>query len=50
MIEELDREFKAISINNRNMFGRYDENGVFALVCARHGIPRRMYNIYKGEG
>ncbi|KAL0582205.1 hypothetical protein ABG067_007982, partial [Albugo candida] len=32
------------------MFERYDENGVFALCCGRHGVPYKMYDIYEGEG
>ncbi|KAI8337864.1 hypothetical protein BD560DRAFT_413032, partial [Blakeslea trispora] len=46
-----DSVFKANGENNRNnSTGRYDENGIFSLSCARHGVPERMLNIYGGEG
>lgn len=50
MIQELEREFKAVSERNRTMYNRYDENGVFSMTCSRHGIPLRLYDIYRGEG
>ncbi|KAI8331824.1 hypothetical protein BD560DRAFT_448025 [Blakeslea trispora] len=46
-----DSVFKANGENNRNnSTGRYDENGIFSLSCARHGVPERMLSIYGGEG
>ncbi|OBZ80493.1 hypothetical protein A0J61_11458, partial [Choanephora cucurbitarum] len=46
-----DSVFKANDENSRNnSTGRYDENGIFSLSWARHGVPERMLNIYDGEG
>ncbi|KAL7326334.1 hypothetical protein PS15p_208690 [Mucor circinelloides] len=50
MIQELEREFKAVSKRNRTMYNRYDDNGVFSMTCSRHGIPLRLYDIYRGKG
>jgi hypothetical protein len=47
-----DSQFKANSNNSRtnNNKTRFVENGVFAMCCADHGVPERLYDIYGGEG
>ncbi|CAO3633980.1 unnamed protein product [Mucor hiemalis] len=50
LLEDLDSDFKAARNGNRKLGGRFDENGVFALCCGRHGIPNTMYDIFGGEG
>ncbi|OBZ71754.1 hypothetical protein A0J61_11884, partial [Choanephora cucurbitarum] len=52
ILEEIeDSVFKANGNNNRNTStSRYDENGVFSMSCAIHGVPERLYNIHGGEG
>jgi len=53
-LEELDNinnpTFKAGSEKNRKVSNRFDEEGVFSMNCARHGVPIRLYDIYNGEG
>ncbi|KAK4514497.1 fatty acid alpha-hydroxylase [Mucor velutinosus] len=53
-LEELDSinnpTFKAGSEKNRKVSNRFDEEGVFSMNCARHGVPIRLYEIYNGEG
>jgi hypothetical protein len=44
-----DSKFKAAGNNNRKIGSRFDENGIFALVCGRHGVPERLYDVYLGE-
>ncbi|CAO3641332.1 unnamed protein product [Mucor hiemalis] len=48
--EDFDSDLKAARNGNRKLGGRFDENGVFALCCGRHGIPNTMYDIFGGEG
>ena len=48
-LQDLDSEFKAIR-NNRKFNQRFDENGVFALCCGRHGVPLKFFDIQNGEG
>ncbi|KAL9539761.1 hypothetical protein MBANPS3_010080 [Mucor bainieri] len=51
-LEELDNNgpsFKATAAN-RKVSTRFDEEGVFSMNCARHGVPIRLYDIYNGEG
>lgn len=45
-----DSKFVAANENSHTKSDRYDENGVFSMGCARHGIPERLYDIYGGEG
>ncbi|KAL9536778.1 hypothetical protein MBANPS3_012373, partial [Mucor bainieri] len=52
-LEELDNNnptFKAASEKSRKVSNRFDEEGVFSMNCARHGVPMRLYDIYHGEG
>ncbi|KAK4518479.1 deoxycytidyl transferase [Mucor velutinosus] len=53
-LEEIDNinslTFKAGSEKNRKVSNRFDEEGVFSINCARHGVPIRLYDIYNGEG
>ncbi|KAK4521827.1 uncharacterized protein ATC70_004364 [Mucor velutinosus] len=53
-LEELDNinnpTFKAGSKKNRKVSNRFDEEGVFSMNCARHGVPIRLYDIHNGEG
>lgn len=49
-LEELDNNFKAASNNRRKINNRFDEEGVFSMNCARHGVPMRLYDVYGGEG
>ncbi|RCH85378.1 hypothetical protein CU098_006927, partial [Rhizopus stolonifer] len=45
----LENDFKAVSArHSKNAV--FDENGVFALGCARHEIPTRFFDIKFGEG
>lgn len=41
---------KATSNGKRKIDNRFDEDGVFSVSCARHGIPMKLANIYGGEG
>lgn len=50
LLEDLDSDFKAARKGNRSINDRFDENGVFALCCGRHGVPNTMYDIFGGEG
>ncbi|CAO3644813.1 unnamed protein product [Mucor hiemalis] len=50
MLEDLDSDFKAARNNNRKYGNRFDENGVFALCCGRHGVPITLFDIFGGEG
>jgi hypothetical protein len=45
-----DIKFKADSSSSRKIGDRFDKNGVFCLACSRHGVPEKLYNVYKGEG
>ncbi|CAO3680593.1 unnamed protein product [Rhizopus stolonifer] len=48
-LEALENDFKAVSArHSKNAV--FDENGVFAVGCARHGIPTQFYDIKVGEG
>ncbi|CAO3657008.1 unnamed protein product [Mucor hiemalis] len=49
LLEDLDSDFKAARNNNRKFGNRFDENGVFALCCGRHGIPITLFDIFGGE-
>lgn len=51
MVDDLlDSDFKADSNNHRKKGERFDENGVFAASCSRHGCVERLYDISGGEG
>ncbi|KAK4521830.1 uncharacterized protein ATC70_004367 [Mucor velutinosus] len=50
LLENLDSEFQALSNNRRTTSNRFDENGVFSINCARHGIVERLFDIFEGEG
>ncbi len=41
--------FYALSNPIKSKFDRFDETGVFGLVCARHGYPIRFTDMFKGE-
>ncbi|CAO3640860.1 unnamed protein product [Mucor fragilis] len=46
LVDESDSSFKAGSSSNRKKGERFDENGVFAVSCARHGCVERTFDIY----
>ncbi|KAK4508965.1 uncharacterized protein ATC70_013238 [Mucor velutinosus] len=50
LLEDLDSDFQALSNNRRTASNRFDENGVFSINCALHGIVERLYDIFEGEG
>ncbi|CAO0794878.1 unnamed protein product [Mucor circinelloides] len=50
LVDEADSNFTAGSSNSRKKGDRFDENGVFAVSCARHGCVERIFDIYQGEG
>ena len=41
--------FEALSNPKKSKFERFDETGVFGIVCARHGYPVSFVNMYQGE-
>lgn len=41
--------FYALSNPSKSKFDRFDETGVFGLVCARHGYPIIFTDMFKGE-
>ncbi|CAO3699125.1 unnamed protein product [Rhizopus stolonifer] len=47
-LEALENDFKAVfARHSKNAV--FDENGVFAVGCARHGIPTWFYDIKVGN-
>lgn len=45
----LERDFKASS-DSRDKSNNFDQNGLFVCSCARHGIVRKMFDVFAGEG
>ncbi|KAI8636279.1 hypothetical protein BD408DRAFT_438053 [Parasitella parasitica] len=49
-LDELENSFKASSNALGKTGDRFDEEGVFSVNCARHGMPIRLYDIFESEG